>query len=210
MAGDVWDGVRVVSGGPQYSRTSSGAWRTGVQCSNCDSRQHAVVAELDLALEPVQWLLCVTCGAAHVASNAGIYPSPRVLSEPSNLPPDEAAVWSDVRGCLGIRAWGAAVLLCRKILLHTAVTAGLPAKNDKDRAPTFIQAVEYLEHEGFITARMRPWVDRIKDVGNEATHEIPAISEEQAMDVAKFTEQLLRLVYELTAMANPTPPAAAD
>lgn len=97
------------------------------------------------------------------------------------------------------------MLLCRKLLLHAAVSAGLPAKNDKDFAPTFIEAIKHLEAEGFITVRMRPWVNRIKDVGNEATHEIPAINENQAMDVAKFTEQLLRLVYELTAMAGPPP-----
>ena len=202
---DVWSGVSVAGGTGQYSKSVPEAWRTGVQCSGCDSRQHAVVARVDAAKEPIAWLRCVSCGAGHVERAGALHPSAQVLGEPSNLPADESAVWSDIRGCLGIRAWGAAVLLCRKLLLHAAVSAGLPAKNSKDYAPTFIEAIKHLESEGFITSRMRPWVDRIKDVGNEATHEIPAITEEQAMDVARFTEQLLRLVYELTAMAEQKP-----
>lgn len=40
----------------------------------------------------------------------------------------------------------------------------------------------------------------IKDVGNEANHEIPSTTAEQALDVAQFTRQLIRLAYELPAM----------
>jgi hypothetical protein len=47
---------------------------------------------------------------------------------------------------------------------------------------------------------MRPWVDKIKDVGNEANHEIPSTTSAEAMDVAQFTRQLIRLAYELPAM----------
>jgi hypothetical protein len=47
---------------------------------------------------------------------------------------------------------------------------------------------------------MRPWVERIKDVGNEANHDLASISIDQAMDVARFTRQLINLAYELQAM----------
>jgi hypothetical protein len=73
-------------------------------------------------------------------------------------------------------------------------------KNDNGRAPNFAQALKHLEDEGIITKRMRPWVDKIKDVGNEANHEIPSTTTEQAMDVAQFTRQLINLAYELPAM----------
>lgn len=77
------------------------------------------------------------------------------------------------------------------------------------RAPNFTTAVKHLESEGYITSRMLPWVNRIKDVGNEANHEMPATTEQQAMDVARLTEQLLRLVYELGEMIEPADDDAA-
>lgn len=93
-------------------------------------------------------------------------------------------------------------MLCRKLLFHLAVNFGLPAQDDKGRAPTFSASVQQLEDSGIITVRMRPWVDRIKDVGNEANHVIAPIDEETAMDVARFTEQILRLSFEMDALVN--------
>ena len=58
-----------------------------------------------------------------------------------------------------------------------------------------------------ITKKMRPWVERIKDVGNDANHELQPISEQQAMDVAGFTFQLLKLSYEMDTLVNQTPDA---
>jgi len=101
---------------------------------------------------------------------------------------------------LSVGASTAAVMLCRKLLVHVAVGQGLAEQNDKGRSPTFASAVEYLQDEGIITKRMRPWVDRIREVGNEANHEIPSISAEVALDIATFTEQLLRLTYEMDAL----------
>jgi hypothetical protein len=98
----------------------------------------------------------------------------------------------------------AAVMLCRKLLFHVAVAHGLPPKNDKDRAPTYAEAVDHLEEQGLVTRKMRPWIERIKDVGNDANHELSPIEPGVALDVATFTEQLLVLAYELDAlMADP-------
>lgn len=91
-------------------------------------------------------------------------------------------------------------MMCRKLLFHIAVAHGLPEKDGSGRAPNFAKALKHLEDEGVITKLMRPWVDKIKDVGNEANHEIPSTTSEQAMDVAQFTRQLIRLAYELPAM----------
>lgn len=93
-------------------------------------------------------------------------------------------------------------MMCRKMLFHLAVTNGLPAKSANNHAPNFAQAVKHLEAEGIITIRMRPWVDRIRDIGNDANHEVEAISPVQAMDVARFTEQLLRLSFEMDALVQ--------
>jgi hypothetical protein len=99
-------------------------------------------------------------------------------------------------------------MLCRKLLFHIAVGNGLLPKNDKDRAPSFYAAVEHLQDQQIITVKMRPWVDRIKDIGNDANHELTPISAEQANDVATFTLQLLVLAYEMDAIMS-DPGAAA-
>lgn len=54
---------------------------------------------------------------------------------------------------------------------------------------------------------MKPWVDRIKDVGNDANHEISRTDQSVAIDVATFTHQLLKLVYEMDAIMNQTDPS---
>lgn len=46
---------------------------------------------------------------------------------------------------------------------------------------------------------MKAWVDRIKEIGNDANHTLVPITKEQAFDVATFMEQLLILAYELDA-----------
>ncbi|GAA1478131.1 hypothetical protein GCM10009623_25770 [Nocardioides aestuarii] len=127
-------------------------------------------------------------------------PRRKPLREPLGLPTEDAAIWDEARTCLGVGASAAAVMLCRKLLSHIAVSNGLPAKDKNDRAPTFMAAVDHLEAEGIFTKRMRPWVDRIKDVGNEANHELQPVAAADALDVATFTEQLLVLAYELDAL----------
>jgi Domain of unknown function (DUF4145) len=101
----------------------------------------------------------------------------------------------------------AAVMMCRKLLFHVAVAHGLAEKDGSGRAPNFAEALQHLEDEGIFTKHMRPWIVKIKDVGNEANHEIPTTTSEQAMDVALFTRQLIRLAYELPAMVAEHAPA---
>ncbi|MFL0180689.1 MULTISPECIES: DUF4145 domain-containing protein [unclassified Mycobacterium] len=146
------------------------------------------------------WLRCVSCFRGHVDNEGTVSPGVRPLDIPSVLEGDDLAAWTEALGCLSVGANTAAVMMCRKLLFHIAVAHGLPEKDKNGRAPTFQQALSHLESEGVITKLMRPWVDKIKDVGNEANHEIPSTTPDEAMDVALFTRQLIRLAYELPAM----------
>lgn len=148
----------------------------------------------------VRWLRCVSCYRGHVDNEGTVSPGVRPLDTPSVLSGADLAAWNEALGCLSVGANTAAVMMCRKLLFHVAVQHGLPEKDSSGRAPNFAKALKHLEDEGVITKLMRPWVDKIKDVGNEANHEIPSTSQEQAMDVAMFTRQLIRLAYELPAM----------
>ena len=144
-----------------------------------------------------RWLRCVRCMTPHVEHDGKVSPGDRPLSTPKGVHGLELKAWEEVRDCLSVGAFTASVMLCRKILFHVAVADGLPAKDNRNRAPNFAQVVAHLESSGLVTLKMVPWVNRIKNVGNEASHEINPIDRDKALDVARFTEQLLRLAYEM-------------
>lgn len=183
------------------------AWRLG-QCPECAGTQLSVIAlrRTDIPGPEMAWLRCVNCEAPLTSLNGALRPAAKPLSIPRGLPAVEATAWNEARECLAAGAYTAAVMMCRKLLLHVAVTHKLPEKDSRGRAPSFFEAIEYLEATGIITKRMRPWVDRIKDVGNDANHEISPVTRESALDVATFTEQLLRLAYEMSAIMDATAP----
>ena len=143
-------------------------------CAFCGGDQMIVVGRANKESRPkVRWLRCVSCFRGHVSNDGTISPGVRPLDTPGVLTGDDLAAWDEALGCLSVGANTAAVMMCRKLLFHIAVSHGLPEKDDKGRAPNFATALEHLEEEGVITRHMRPWVTKIKDVGNEANHEIP-------------------------------------
>jgi hypothetical protein len=69
------------------------------------------------------------------------------------------------------------------------------------RTKNFAAYVSWLADNGYVPAKGRAWVDRIREKGNEANHEIPAIDRVDAEDVLSFTEMLLKVNYEMPARA---------
>lgn len=146
------------------------------------------------------WMRCVNCHTAVVRQGGVSSPATLPLSVPLGVTGVELDAWQEVRACLSVGAFTSAVMMARKLLLHVAVSHGMEAKGENGHAPTFKAAVDHLLEAGIITSKMRPWIDRIKDVGNEANHEITPVTQQVGMDVAKFMEQLLRLAYEMDAL----------
>lgn len=173
------------------------AW-TDSPCPSCGGTQALIVASAGLR----RWLRCVTCLEGAVDNAGTISPYALPMRDVDNLPKNDALVWKEARTCLGAGAYMAAVMMCRKLLLHIAVENGLPPESDKGRSPGFKECVQHLESSGVITARMLKWVEPIKDVGNSANHEIKTVTKDEAEKVARFTEQLLVIAYEL--QADPT------
>lgn len=169
-------------------------------CPNCGGTQMSVVGYSSNGGQT--WLRCANCSLGIVRNGEAYSPAPKPLTVPLGVEGDELSAWGEVRECLAVGAFTAAVMMCRKLLFHVAVAHGLPPKNEKGFAPNFSQAVQQLVDEGVITKHMRPWVDRIKSVGNDANHEIPSVTREQALDIALFTEQLLKLAYEMPALVE--------
>jgi uncharacterized protein DUF4145 len=119
-------------------------------------------------------------------------------SEVDFLPEDVQRLYDEARRAMSVNAFTAAVMACRKVLMNVAVQEG--AKDDQ----SFAKYVNWLADQGYVPAKGRAWVNRIREKGNEANHEIPAISRTDAEDVLSFTEMLLKVNYEMPARAAGT------
>lgn len=107
------------------------------------------------------------------------------------LPEEILELYNEARNCITVNAFTASVLSCRKLLMNVAVSKG--AQEDK----SFAYYVRYLNENHFIPPGSNEWVDHIRNKGNEATHEIPNMGREDAVELIDFTEMLLRVVYEM-------------
>lgn len=107
-------------------------------------------------------------------------------------------LYNEARNCVKVSAYTAAVMCCRKLLMNVAVSEG--AAEGKG----FAYYVQYLADEGHIPPKATTWVDHIRDRGNEANHEIKIMEREDAERLIRFSEMLLRIMYEYPAeVENP-------
>jgi hypothetical protein len=104
-----------------------------------------------------------------------------------------AALYNEARNCMTVKAYTAAVMCCRKLLMNVAVSEGAPA------GESFARYVKYLREEGHIPAKAAAWVGRIREKGNEANHEITVMEREDAEQLIRFSEMMLRIMYEYPA-----------
>jgi hypothetical protein len=109
---------------------------------------------------------------------------------------DEATVqqlYNEARDCTAASAHTAAVLCCRKILMHIAVAKGAEAGEN------FASYVDYLADKGYIPPGGKDWVDHIRKIGNQANHEIVISDQNSSKELIAFVEMLLKFIYEFPA-----------
>ena len=99
-------------------------------------------------------------------------------------------LYNEARNCTGAGAYTSAVLSCRKLLMHIAVSKGA------ETGKKFIEYVQYLSDQNYIPPDAKSWVDHIRAKGNEANHEIVIMREEDAKDLLSFIEMLLKIIFE--------------
>jgi len=105
-----------------------------------------------------------------------------------------STLYNQARDCTCMGAYTAATLICRKILMNLAVQYGdTPGKS-------FIEYIEYLDSKGYVPPNGKNWVDQIRTKGNEAIHEIRLIEKNESSQVLRFTEMLLKFIYEFPSL----------
>lgn len=117
-----------------------------------------------------------------------------------HAPRDLEQLYEESRSCTSYGCYTGAVLLLRKMLMNIAVTKGAT------EGQSFQKYVEFLRDQHIIPKDGEPWVDHIRKKGNEATHEITAMTREDAEDLLLFVEMLLKTIYEFPHRIKARPP----
>lgn len=142
--------------------------------------------------------ICPHCNKPTYFENDKQYPPVVFGNRVQSLPSKEIeSLYNEARRCTGVRAYTAAVLACRKLLMNIAVQKGA------DEGKRFIEYVEYLADRGYVPPNGKGWVDHIRKKGNEATHEIALMDEDDAKDLITFIEMLLKFIYEFPSKITP-------
>lgn len=138
--------------------------------------------------------LCHRCGYPTFLLNGKQIPGIPFGKSFEHVPDIVNNIYNEARDCYSVNAFTAVVLLCRKILMHIAVERGA------DENKNFVYYVDYLKEHNLITATSRDWVDKIRQVGNNANHELVQEDSEEAKRILTFTSMLLMTTYEYPAM----------
>jgi Domain of unknown function (DUF4145) len=111
--------------------------------------------------------ICPNCGGAAFFDPEGEQHPGAAFGNPvEHVPADLTSIYDEARRCTAESCYTAAVLLCRKMLMHIAV--------EKSAKPglSFLEYVTFLSDKGYVPPDGKHWVDHIRRKGNEATHEI--------------------------------------
>jgi hypothetical protein len=148
--------------------------------------------------------VCTYCNQPTYFVNGTQFPGPAFGARVESLPGNVAALYEETRQCTSAGASTAAVLVCRKILMHIAVDRGARA------GLNFMDYVGYLADNGFVPPDGKGWVDHIRRKGNEANHEIVLMTPQDAQELVSFAEMLLKFIYEFpNRIPKPAPPTTA-
>ena len=181
--------------------STSDGWETYI-CAHCGTKVSGAVVGLyswegSHGYEHSnKWLLCTHCTKPSAKFNNTIFPDPPFGPIIQGLPSEVSESYNEARLCMGVNAYTASELICRKILMHVAVDKGA------NEGEPFASYLTYLESNGYITPPMKGWVDLIRQHGNKSTHKLYAPEKERAQSTVMFTAELLRLIYEMEYMAN--------
>lgn len=114
-----------------------------------------------------------------------------------HLPENVEGLYSEIRSATTQGAFTLAAMGCRKLLMHIAVEKGATADL------TFVGYIDYLVNKHYAPPNSTEWVDRIRQKGNEANHEIKIMAEEDVFEIINFIEMLLKFIYEFPSRITP-------
>ncbi len=146
--------------------------------------------------------VCPNCGAPTFFDARGNQTPGATYGEVLlHLPMGVHAIYEEARNCMSVSGYHAVAMLCRKLIMHVAVDQGA------DEGESFKSYVDHLEAIGVVPRPLKSFADHVRGIGNEANHEIRTVTREEAEEMVRFLEMVLRTTYEYPEMLNKrTPP----
>jgi hypothetical protein len=91
--------------------------------------------------------------------------------------------------CFKAKAYTASAIMCRKTLEGLCDAHGA-------KKGTLAKRLEKLQEEGIIESRLFEWAEALRNLGNEAAHEVDLqTSRQDCEDILEFTEALAQYVF---------------
>lgn len=167
-------------------------------CGYCNVRvsaRHGYYTEWGSGVLQPRIYPCPNCGCPSFFWD-GQHPGSRPGDDLKHLPIDVERMYNQARDCCRIRAYDAAALIARSLLMYIAIEKGA----SKDQ--TFVQYVDYLEAKHYIPPDSKEWVDHVRKQGNRAAHELSEIAQGEAEELIGLVELILRYTFEFPGQAR--------
>jgi hypothetical protein len=198
------DCVRLVEM-PDYSWSfAPGIGNFKHKCGYCE---RLVAAQLGMASSPGgRWAyVCPNCERIsylevdHGKSieQARVTPAPKPGDSVAKLPAGIEEIYEEARASVQAAAYTGAVQLCRTLIGHIAEEEG-------STAHTFKAHLDYLHANHYTPPKSDVWIDHIRNMGNEATHELRVFDKDSAEEVLRFTQRLLEFIYDYGSFVPPS------
>ena len=111
------------------------------------------------------------------------------------LPNQIGKMYKECRKAFQCECYYSVVMVARSLLMHIAADKGA------ESGLKFVQYIDFLVTQGYIAPQGRPWVEKIRALGNQFIHELDEATQNEAEKAIVFISQLLKNVYELPQMA---------
>lgn len=127
-----------------------------------------------------------------------IIPPSRFLpfDDVGHLPQKIEKMYNECRKSYANECYCSVVTVARTTLMYLAVDKGATV------GLSFVQYIDHLEANGFISSHNRAWVDKIRNLGNHYVHRVDEATMEDAKLAMLFISRLLSSVYELPELAR--------
>ena len=142
---------------------------------------------------------CPACGRVvifqvDVNTGAPLDMIPKVVGEweVEHLPPSVASIWREAQAVYRVNAYRSAVVACGRTLEQAAEERDVSGR-------TLQQRITKMQEDGLITAEFKNAMDYVRLIRNVGAHAGHDVTPESAQGTMRFTQQTLRLLFEVPA-----------
>lgn len=152
---------------------------------------------------------CVVCGGPLFARAYGpnltqvdIYPL-KVPDAHPDIPSPIREIFLEAQACHSVRAWNATSAMCRRAVQEAVLKLGGSGK-------VLFEQIEDLAKKHLIVPDLKDWANEVRGIGRDGAHAdtLTNISESDANDALKFTEEFLNYTYVLKQRLQRRKPVA--